>query len=85
MTVHAFTTLGHLKEFLAGTQPVTCSVLSTKDDWSQWIQASVVKFEYLTLSKPQKGLVICYLLKISGNSRPQLTRLIQHSRQRRGE
>jgi transposase InsO family protein len=81
MTLHALTTLPQLEDFLAGTQPVTFSVLSTKDDCSQWIQTSLVTFEYLTLSKPHKGLVIRSLLKISGYSRPQLTRLIQQSRQ----
>jgi transposase InsO family protein len=81
MTVNALTTLTHLEEFLAGTQPVTFSVLSTKDDCYQWIQASLVKFEYLTLSKPHKGLVRRYLEKMSGYSRQQLTRLIQQYRQ----
>lgn len=81
MTLHALTTLPQLEDFLAGTQPVTFSVLSTKDDCYQWIQTSLVTFEYLTLSKPHKGLVIRYLLKISGYSRQQLTRLIQQYRQ----
>ena len=81
MTLHALTTLSQLEDFLAGTQPVTFSVLSTKDDCYQWIQTSLVTFEYLTLSKPHKGLVIRYLLKISGYSRQQLTRLIQQYRQ----
>ena len=51
MTVNALSTLTHLEDFLAGTQPVTFSVLSTKADCYQWIQASLVKFEYLTLSR----------------------------------
>ena len=56
-------------------------MLRTKDDCYQWIQASLVKFEYLTLSKPHKGLVRRYLEKMSGYSRQQLTRLIQQYRQ----
>jgi len=35
----------------------------------------------LTLSKPQKGIVIRYLQKMSGYSRQQLTRLIHLYRQ----
>ena len=81
MTVNALTTLTHLEDFLAGTQPVTFSVLSTKDERYQWIQASLMKFEYLTLSKPHKGLVRRDLEKMSGYSRQQLTRLIQQYRQ----
>ena len=81
MTLHALTTLAHLEEFLAGTQPVAFSVLSTKDECYQWIQATLIQFEYLPLSKPQKGLVCRYLGKISGYSRQQLTRLIHQYRQ----
>ena len=61
MTLHALTTLAHLEEFLAGTQPVAFSVLSTKDECDQWIQATLIQFAYLTLSKPHKGLVRRYL------------------------
>ena len=81
MNLQALTTLPQLEEFLAGTQPVAFSVLSTKDERYQWIQASLIKFEYLTLSKPHKGLVRHYLEKMSGYSRQQLTRLIQQYRQ----
>ena len=81
MTINALTTMTQLAEFLAGTQPVTFSVLSTKDECYQWIQANLLKFEYLTLSKPHKGLVLRYLAKMSGYSRQQLTRLIQQYRQ----
>jgi len=81
MNLQALTTLPQLEDFLAGTQPVAFSVLSTKDERYQWIQASLITFEYLTLSKPHKGLVRRYLEKMSGYSRQQLTRLIQHYRQ----
>ena len=81
MNINALTTMAHLEEFLAGTQPVAFSVLSTKDAWYQWIQAILIKFEYLTLSKPHKGIVLRYLLKMSGYSRQPLTRLIHQYRQ----
>ena len=55
MKLNALTTLAQLEEFLAGTQPVTFSVLSTKDECYQWIQAILIKFEYLTLLEaPQR-------------------------------
>ena len=81
MTLNALTSLAQVADFLAGTQPVTFSVLSTKDDCYQWIQANLLRFEYLTLSKPDKGLVSRYLEKVSGYSRQHLTRLIHHYRQ----
>ncbi len=81
MNIHALQTIAQLEEFLAGTQPVTFTVLSTKDECYQGIQETLIKFEYLTLSKPHKGIVIRYLLRMSGYSRQQLTRLIHHYRQ----
>jgi len=82
MKLNALTTLAQMEVFLAGTQPVTFSVLRTKDECCQWIQVNLLTLEYLTtLSKPQKGLVICYLRKMSGYSRQPLTRLIQQYRQ----
>jgi transposase InsO family protein len=56
-------------------------VLSSKDECYQWIQTTLLRFEYRALSKPQKGIVIRYLQKMSGYSRQQLTRLIHQYRQ----
>jgi len=81
MKLNALTTLAQVADFLAGTQPVTFSVLSTKEESYQWIHANLLKFEYLTLSKPHKGLVCRYLEKVSGYSRQHLTRLIDQYRQ----
>jgi len=72
MNINPLKTIAQLEDFLAGTQPITFSVLSTKDECYQWIQEILIKFEYLTLSSPHKGLVIRYLLKMSGYSRQQL-------------
>ena len=76
MKLNALTSLAQVAAFLAGTQPVTFSVLSTKDDCYHWIQANLLRFEYLTLSKPDKGLVCRYLEKVSGYSRQHLTRRV---------
>ncbi len=81
MNINALQNMKQLEDFLAGTQPVTFSVLNTKDECYHWIQQSLIQFEYLTLSRPHKGLVIRYLFKMTGYSRQQLTRLIQHYRQ----
>jgi len=81
MKLNALTSLAQVADFLSGTQPVTFSVLSTKDEYYQWIQANLLRFEYLTLTKPHKGLVCRYLAKVSGYSRQHLTRLIHQYRQ----
>lgn len=40
MNINALTTMIQLKEFLAGTQPATLSILSPKDEGYQWIHLS---------------------------------------------
>jgi transposase InsO family protein len=41
----------------------------------------LVKFCYLTLKKPEKGVVCRYIMKVSGYSRQQTTRLIKQYKQ----
>jgi len=40
MKLNALTSLAQVAAFLAGTQPVTFSVLNTKDEGYQWIPAN---------------------------------------------
>ncbi len=46
MPLNALTTLAHMKEFLAATQPVAFSLLSSKDEYYQWLQATLLTVEY---------------------------------------
>jgi len=80
MKLEDLTTIEQLEDFLAGTQAVAFSVISDKDACYRWIQGELVKFRYLKLSRQRKGVVIRYLMKISGYSRQQLTRLITQYR-----
>ncbi len=80
MKLDDLTTIDQLKEFLSGTQTVVFSVISDKDACYRWIQGELVKFRYLRLSRQGKGVVVRYLIKISGYSRQQLTRLITQYR-----
>ena len=50
-----------LADFLSGTQAVAFSILSDKDACYQWMQATLVRFSYLTLPRQYKGIVIRYL------------------------
>ena len=69
--------ISQLADFLSGTQIVAFTVADSRDACYQWIQGELVKFSYLTLSKHDKGVVIQYLMAVSGYSRQQLTRLIK--------
>jgi hypothetical protein len=80
MKLEDLTTIDQLDAFLTGTQAVAFSVISDKDACYRWIQGELVKFRYLSLSRQGKGVVIGYLMKISGYSRQQLTRLIAQHR-----
>jgi len=76
MKLEDLTTIDQLTAFLEGTQAVVFSVLSEKDARYRWIRGELIKFRYRQLSRHGKGVVIRYLMKISGYSRQQLTRLI---------
>ena len=80
MKLEDLTTISQLSDLLSGTQAVAFVVISNKDDCYRWIQSTLVKFRYLTLPRPDKGVIIRYLMKISGYSRQQLTRLIAQYR-----
>jgi len=80
MKLEDLTTIDQLVDFLSGTQAVAFSVISDKDACYRWIQGELVKFRYLGLSRQGKGVMIRYLIKISGYSRQQLTRLIAQYR-----
>jgi len=80
MKLEDLKSIDQLEDFLSGTQTVVFSVLSDKDTCYRWIRGELVKFRYLKRSRPEKGVVIRYLMKISGYSRQQLTRLIAQYR-----
>lgn len=72
--------LVQVAQFLDGTQAVAFTVLSNKDERYQWIQRTLIRFDYDQLKRQEKGLVMRYMIKISGYSRQQLTRLIAQYR-----
>jgi transposase InsO family protein len=76
MKLDDLTTLSQLRDFLSGTQAVAFSVIGDKDTGYRWIQGELVRFRYLSFSRSDKGVVIRYLMKVSGYSRQQITRLV---------
>ena len=77
MKLNDLCTISQLADFLAGTQAVAFTVADSKDARYQWIQGTLVKFSYLSLPKHDKGILVRYLMAVSGYSRQQLTRLIK--------
>lgn len=81
MNIEKLTTIEALENFLNGSQAIAYSVLGSKAENYQFIREVLVKFSYITRSKKDKGVVRSYLIKLTGYSRQQLTRLIgQHQR-----
>ncbi len=80
MNLDNLTHTDQLAEFLSGTQAVAFSVLSDPATRYAWIQATLIRFRYLTLTRADQGLVIRVLMRVSGYSRQQVTRLIAQYR-----
>jgi transposase InsO family protein len=67
--------LEEIRAFLAGSTSLDFEVPSREEAY-HWIEASLRQLGYLRLGKTDKGLVRNYLIKVSGFSRAQITRLI---------
>jgi transposase InsO family protein len=80
MNINELNTIEQLEQFLSGSQAVAFLVASSKDECYRGIQRTLVKFRYPSLSKRSKGVVVRFLIKITGYSRQQLTRLVKQYR-----
>jgi len=68
-------TLEQIRAFLEGTQPLDFRVPGREGAYD-FIVRQLRRFGYAGLGKADKGLVRCYLKKVTGLSRAQVTRLI---------
>jgi transposase len=73
-------TIEQLEQFLTGSQAVAFLVASSQDECYRGIQRILVKFRYASLKKHSKGVVVRFLIKITGYSRQQITRLVKQYR-----
>ncbi len=76
MNLKALKNTEELQTFLEGSQAVAFSLPGKKVERYTFIQATLKQFHYRAITKRQKGVVIRFLLQITGYSRQQLTRLI---------
>lgn len=70
-------TIEQMESFLNGSQSIAFTVASSKDERYQFVEGVLKRFGYLRLKRYDKGVVIKFLIKVSGYSRQQLTRMIQ--------
>jgi len=72
-------TIEHVRQFLGGVAVMEITI-SSKTEGYRWIQGTLVRFQYLSLGKTDRGLIRRYLQQISGYSRAQIARLIKQYR-----
>ena len=77
MKLDNLTTIDQMAAFLTGSQPIAFAVATSKDDRYRFIESLLERFTYPSLKRAQKGVMIQFLMKVSGYSRQQLTRMIQ--------
>ena len=80
MNINDLNTIEQMERFLTGSQAVAFLVASSKDECYLGIQRTLVKFRYASLNKRSKGVVVRFLIKITGYSRQQITRLVKQYR-----
>ena len=69
-----------VKRFLQESEVIEFKKRFRKEAY-QWIEETLKRFDYLYLGKKEKGLIKKYLEKVTGYSRPQVTRQVREYRE----
>ncbi|HZK12073.1 MAG TPA: integrase, partial [Atribacterota bacterium] len=69
-----------VKRFLKESEVIEFKKRFRKEAY-QWIEETLKRFDYLYLGKKEKGLIKKYLKKVTGYSRPQVSRQIRQYRE----
>src|SRR5579885_1753373 len=67
--------LEQMRAFLAGSGEMAFAAQGRQEVY-EWVERTLVEHEYGSLDKPGKGLLRQYLMRMTGMSRAQVTRLI---------
>ena len=67
--------LDDVRTFLAGTLEMEFSI-PDKAARYRWIEQTLRRFRYRTLGRPERGVILRYVERVSGYSRPTVTRLV---------
>jgi DNA-binding transcriptional ArsR family regulator len=71
--------MSQIKSLLTESEGIEFNRKYQKETY-RWIEETLKRFQYIILSKKEKGLIRRYLMKITGYSRSQLTRHIKQYR-----
>ena len=81
MNANDLTSIDQVRDFLSGTQRVAFEVAGDKQSRYDWLRRTLVRFNYLGCNKSDKGVLMGYLMKVSGYSLAQVKRLIKQYRE----
>ena len=81
MNANELTSIDQVRALLSGTQRVAFEVAGDKQSRYDWLRRTLVKFNYSDCGKSDKGILLRYLIKVSGYSRAQVKRLIKQYRE----
>ena len=76
MNIQQIKTLEQVRQFLISTAD-TCITQPSKDEGYRWAEHTLKHFRYRSRKRKDKGLLRQFLCHITGDSRQQVTRLIQ--------
>jgi len=79
MNEQKLVTLWQLRQFVEGTSEVEFRGCGQDEDRYRHIESVLRRFSYAALKRTDKGLVVRYLMRSTGYSRQQLTRLIKRA------
>jgi hypothetical protein len=74
-------TIEQIREFLAGTADVGCSLPTDKTVRYGFVSTVLKRYRCFERTKGQRGVLFAYLLRLSGSTRQHLTKLIARFRQ----
>ena len=77
MNLNHLDTIEALESFIQGNLNVAFCVLGDKNERYAFTQKILIKFSYMSCSRLNKGVIIQFLVKMTGYSRQQTTRLIK--------
>jgi transposase InsO family protein len=80
MNEERLVTLPQLRQFVEGTTEVEFRRCGKDEDRYRHIEGVLRRFRYARLKRADKGLVVRYLMRTTGYSRPQLVRLLKRAR-----
>ncbi len=80
LDIERLRSLDEVRDFMAGSAPVDFRFVDRADAYG-FARRVLVRFRYVRLSRPDKGLIRRFLIKVTGFSRAQVSRLISQYRE----